>query len=242
MEPKSDTMLSVRDVKKHLTISRGSRNTAQWAVGTLPVLEGVSFDVERGETVAVVGEPGSGKSTLARLVVQLIPPTAGEILFEGRAVNTLRGAAMRDFRRRVQIVFQDPYAALSPRLTVGQIIAEPIDVHRLHAGQARAARIAELLEMVGLNRYYEGRSPLELSGAQRQRVAVARAMSLSPEFLVWDEPGSRLEPAAARGLLDLLKTLRRRFHLTCLVFSSNVEEAREVGDRVLKLAKGIIIH
>jgi ABC-type glutathione transport system ATPase component len=235
-------LLSVQDVKKHLTITRGSRDTAQWAVGTLPVVDGVTFEVRRGETLAIAGAPGSGKSTLARLVVQLVPPTAGRILYDGKPLAELRGAAMRDFRRRVQIVFQDPYAALSPRLSVGQIIAEPMDVHRLHTGAARAARVAELLEVVGLNRFYESRSPLEFSGAQRQRIAIARALSLSPEFLVWDEPGSRLDPAAALGLRNLLKTLRHHLKLTCLLLTSDVDEAREMGDRVLTLQAGRITH
>ncbi len=242
MDTNGEVLLSLQYVKKHLTITRGSRTTAQWAVGTLPILDGVTFDVRRGETVAVVGGAGSGKSTLARLVVQLIPPSSGQILFEGRPLAELRGADMRDFRRRVQIVFQDPYAALSPRLSVAQIISEPMDVHRLHTGAARAPRIAELLEVVGLNRFYENRSPLEFSGAQRQRIAIARSLSLSPEFLVWDEPGSRLEPAAARGLLNLLQDLRRHLKLTCLVLTSDVDEAQEVGDRVLRLEEGRLVE
>lgn len=242
MEVNSEVMLSLQDVKKHLTITRGGRTTAQWAVGTLAVVDGVTFDVRRGETVVVLGEQGSGKTTLARLVVQLIPPTAGQILFNGRPLAGLRGAAMREFRRKMQIVFQDPYAALSPRLTVGQIVAEPMDVHRLYTGAARAPKIAELLRLVGLNGFYEGRSPLEFSGAQRQRIALARALSLAPEFLVWDEPGSRLEPAAAHGLRALLIDLRRRLNLTCLVFTSDSKEAAALGDRVLTLKDGKITH
>lgn len=242
MQSENDILLSVRNLTKHFALKRGRPGSAEWTVGLLQVLNGVTFDVRRGETLAIVGGPGSGKSTLARLLVQLQPPTAGEVYFDGKPLSGLRGGAMREFRRRVQIIFQDPYAALSPRLTVGQIIAEPMEVHRLYTGPARAHKIAELLEMVGLNSYYEGRSPLEFSGAQRQRVAIARALSLSPEFLIWDAPATQLEPAAAIGLLDLLIRLRRRLHLTCLVLTRSLEEARAAGDRVAMLEDGKILE
>jgi oligopeptide transport system ATP-binding protein len=242
MTATDDILLSVRDLTKHFTLTRGRPGSAQWSVGTLKVLNGVSFDVRRGESLAVLAEPGGGKTTLARLLVQLQPPTSGEIYFEGQPLSSLRGGAMRDFRRRVQIIFQDPYAALSPRMTVGQIVAEPMEVHRLYTGPARAQKIGELLETVGLNQYHVGRSPLEFSGAQRQRIAIARALALSPELLIWDEPASQLEPAAAIGLRDLLLRLRRHRQLTCLVLTRSADEARGLGDRVVKMEAGRIVE
>lgn len=240
MASQDKVLLRVQDLAKHFTLTRGGREARGWEVGTLPVIQGVSFEVRRGETLAVVGGLGSGKSTLARLVLHLIPPTSGKVFFDGRPLAELRGGALLEVRHRAQIVFQDPYTTLSPRLTVGRIISEPMEVHRLHAGPARAQKLTELLELVGLNSFYESRSPLDFSGAQRQRVSVARALSLSPEFLVWDEPGSRLEPAAAWGLLQLLIEMRERLGLTCLVLTSSAEEARALGDRVVFLREGRI--
>lgn len=235
-----DILLEVKDLKKHFTLKRGRPGSAEWAVGTLKVVDGVTFDVRRGETLALLGAPGSGKSTLARTLLLLYPPTAGQIFFAGQALAGLHGAALREVRRKMQIVFQDPYAALSPRLTVGQIIGEPLDVHRLHTGPARAQKIAELLELVGLNPYFESRLSLDFSGGQRQRIAIARALALSPEFLVWDEAGSTLDPAAARGLLALLIDLRRRLGLTCFVTTSDPAVAEAVADRVAVFQTGRI--
>ncbi|MBI3362807.1 MAG: ABC transporter ATP-binding protein [Chloroflexi bacterium] len=240
MASDNDILLKVQDLKKHFTLSKGSPGSAQWAVGELPVVDGVTFDVRRGETLALLGARGSGKSTLARLVLLLYPPTGGKIYFEGKSLADLRGGAMREVRRKMQIVFQDPYSALNPRLRVGQIIAEPLDVHGLFTGAARAAKIAELLELVGLNPYFEHRSPLEFSGAQRQRIAIARAMSLSPVFLVWDEPESTLDAAGATGLLDLLLELRRRFGLTVLMTTSEAEVTQALADRIAVLRDGKI--
>jgi ABC-type glutathione transport system ATPase component len=242
MDASNPVLLSARGLTKHYALKRGRPGSAQWTVGTLQVLNGVTFDVRRGETLAVLGGPGSGKSTLARLLVLLVPATSGEVYFDGQLLTHLRGNALRAFRRRAQIIFQDPYAALSPRLTVGRIIAEPMEVHGLHRGAARSQKIAELLEMVGLNQYHEGRLPLEFSGAQRQRIAIARALALSPELLIWDEPASQLEPAAAIGLRDLLARLRRHLRLTCLVLTRSPEEAQALGDRVVRLEDGRIVE
>ena len=242
MTSNDDYLLRVQDLKKHFTLTRGGPGTAQWAVGTLKVVDGVTFDVRRGETLALLGAPRSGKSTLARLLLLLHPATAGQVFFAGRPLAHLRGAALREVRRRMQIIFQDPYSALSPRLSVGQIIAEPMDVHRLHTGSARAGKVSELLELVGLNPYFERRSPLEFSGAQRQRIAIARALALAPEFLIWDEPTSTLDPAAARGLLDLLSDVRRYFGLTYIVTTSDPALARSVADRVAVMYEGRIVE
>jgi ABC-type glutathione transport system ATPase component len=211
MDASNPVLLSARGLTKHYALKRGRPGSAQWTVGTLQVLNGVTFDVRRGETLAVLGGPGSGKSTLARLLVLLVPATSGEVYFDGQLLTHLRGNALRAFRR-------------------------------LHRGTARSQKIAELLEMVGLNQYHEGRLPLEFSGAQRQRIAIARALALSPELLIWDEPASQLEPAAAIGLRDLLARLRRHLRLTCLVLTRSPEEAQALGDRVVRLEDGRIVE
>jgi ABC-type glutathione transport system ATPase component len=206
------------------------------------VVDSVSFSIAPGETLGLVGESGSGKSTVARMLLRLVEPTAGEVLFEGQPLPAASSAAMRMLRRRMQIVFQDPYAALNPRMTVKQILAEPFAIHREPLPEGLAARLQELLHSVGLDESALPRYPHQFSGGQRQRINIARALSMRPQFLVLDEPVSALDVSVGAQVINLLRDLQRNLGLTYLFISHSMPLVRYICDRVAVMQHGRLVE
>jgi peptide/nickel transport system ATP-binding protein len=205
-------------------------------------VDGVSFDIARGEVLGLVGESGSGKSTIGRSVLKLIEPSEGEVRFAGTDLAPLSPRAMRPYRRRLQIIFQDPYASLNPRRRVGDAIGEVLDAHGLHPGSGRAKRIAELLSLVGLAPEHARRFPHEFSGGQRQRIGIARALAVEPEFIVADEPVSALDVSIQAQIINLLCDLRERFDLTMLFISHDLDVVEYLCDRIVVLYLGKVME
>src|SRR5688500_3824476 len=206
---KDETLLRVKDLKMYFPITQGI--IFQRRVGDIKAVDGISFEIRRGETLGLVGESGCGKSTTGRAILQLYRPTAGKVNFDGIDLTTIKGGDLRRFRRRMQMIFQDPYASLNPRMSVGSIIAEPLAIHNLAKGKARKERVQELLSVVGLNPYYANRYPHEFSGGQRQRIGIARALAVEPDFIVCDEPVSALDVSIQAQIINLLEDLQERF-------------------------------
>lgn len=234
-----DIFLDVAGLHKTFTVSEGMfglRKRSIWAV------HDVSFTVVRGETLGLVGESGCGKSTLARLLVRLIEPDKGAVLIEGENIYTFDRTKMLQFRRKVQIVFQDPMSSLNPRMTIGRIIAEPLLIHRLVPSPAMRDRVAELLEMVGLQPDAADRYPYEFSSGQRQRIGIARALSLNPECIIADEPVSSLDVSIQAQTLNLFIDLQRRFNLTYIFISHDLSVVRHISSRVAVMYAGKIME
>jgi len=231
------SLLEVEGLTKHYPVRQGILLARE--VGVVRAVDGVSFRLDRGETLALVGESGCGKSTTARLVLRLIEPTAGTVRFDGVEVA---GAALRTLRRRVQVVFQDPYASLNPRLRVGDTIAEPMEVHRIGDAASRAARVRELLSLVGLAPYHAQRYPHEFSGGQRQRIGIARALAVQPDLIVCDEPVSALDVSIQAQVVNLLKDLQQRFGLSYLFIAHDLAVVRHMADRVAVMYLGQIVE
>jgi oligopeptide/dipeptide ABC transporter ATP-binding protein len=233
-------LLEVENLEKHYAVKRGL--VLARTVGAVRAVDGVSFHLDRGETLALVGESGCGKSTTARLVLRLIEPTAGTIRFEQEDITQLAGAELRARRRKMQIVFQDPYASLDPRMRVGTTLAEPMAVHGIGDVASRAARVAELLRLVGLAPYHAERFPHEFSGGQRQRIGIARALAVEPALMVCDEPVSALDVSIQAQVLNLLASLRDRLGLSYLFIAHDLAVVRHVADRVAVMYLGRIVE
>ncbi|MBN1135377.1 MAG: dipeptide ABC transporter ATP-binding protein [Anaerolineae bacterium] len=233
-------LIQVRNLKMHFPITRGI--VFQRKVGAIKAVDGVSFDIKRGETLGLVGESGCGKSTTGRAILQLYRPTAGEVFFEGDNLTKLSGERLRRMRRRMQMIFQDPYASLNPRMTVGDIIGEPLVVHSISSGQSRRERVQELLRIVGLNPYFVNRYPHEFSGGQRQRIGVARALAVQPDFIVCDEPISALDVSIQAQIINLLEELQGQFNLTYLFIAHDLSVVRHISDRVAVMYLGKIVE
>ncbi|MCA2000330.1 MAG: dipeptide ABC transporter ATP-binding protein [Chloroflexi bacterium] len=239
MSNNADTLLKVIDLKMHFPIYRG---VFQRQVGAVHAVDGVSFEVYRGETLGLVGESGCGKSTTGRTILQLYKPTAGDILFEDVNLNALKSEEMRRMRRKMQMIFQDPYASLNPRMTVEQIVGEPLMVHNVASGAEISERVRSLLELVGLNPSFADRYPHEFSGGQRQRIGVARALALQPSFIICDEPISALDVSIQAQVVNLLEELQEQFHLTYLFIAHDLSMVRHISKRVAVMYLGVIVE
>ncbi len=237
----NEHLIEVRGLKKYFPVLSGV--FAQRVVGWVKAVDDVSFSIRRGETLGLVGESGCGKTTTGRCILQLDRPTAGEILFEGRNLAQMTDAELRPLRRQMQIVFQDPYSSLNPRMTVGQILGEPVRVHGMaRNGRERRDRVAELLTVVGLNPLMADRYPHELSGGQRQRIGVARALALEAKFIICDEPISALDVSIQAQIINLLEELQERFGLTYLFIAHDLSVVRHISDRIAVMYLGKVVE
>ena len=232
-------LLQVRDLRTYFPIRRGIFSRT---VGYVKAVDGVSFDIDRGKTLGLVGESGCGKTTVGRTILRLIPKTSGQVLYEGNDFFAYRGRQLRGLRRKMQIVFQDPVSSLNPRMTVGNIIGEPLEVHNLAKGKEKTERVQELLRVVGLNPYFTNRYPHEFSGGQRQRIGIARALAVEPEFIVCDEPISALDVSIQAQVINLLEELQDRFKLTYLFIAHDLSVVRHISDRVAVMYLGKIVE
>ena len=233
-------LLEVTNLLKHFPIRSGT--LFERTVDHVRAVDDVSFAIEEGETLGLVGESGSGKSTTGYCVLQLLKPTSGSIRFEGQELTTLGREPLRRMRREMQIVFQDPYASLDPRMTVGDIVAEPLVVHSIGTKRDRTARVRDLLDVVGFDPGYTNRYPHEFSGGQRQRIGIARALALSPKLIVCDEPVSALDVSIQAQILNLLKDLQQDFGLTYLFIAHDLAVVRSMSDRIAVMNKGKLIE
>jgi oligopeptide transport system ATP-binding protein len=235
-----DVLLDVRDLEVHFPITRGV--LLQKQVGTVRAVDGISFALRRGETLGLVGESGCGKSTTARAIIRLVKPTAGVVSFRGHDLATLDEDGMRDARRGLQMIFQDPYASLDPRMTVEQLVGEPLVNYRVAKGAALRQRVGELLELVGLSPSWRDRYPHEFSGGQRQRIGVARALALNPALVLCDEPVSALDVSIQAQVVNLLMDLRERFGLSYLFIAHDLAVVRHISHRVAVMYLGRIVE
>ena len=240
MSAVKEPLLRVTDLHKHFPIREGL--LIERKVGEVRAVDGVSFDVMPGETLGLVGESGSGKSTTGYCVLQLLKPTSGSVLFEGTELTALGREDLRRMRREMQIVFQDPYSSLDPRMTVGDIVGEPLIVHGIGSRRDRTVRIRDLLDVVGFNPSYTNRYPHEFSGGQRQRIGIARALALSPKLIVCDEPVSALDVSIQAQILNLLKDLQRDFGLTYLFIAHDLAVVRGMSDRIAVMNRGELVE
>jgi oligopeptide/dipeptide ABC transporter ATP-binding protein len=233
-------ILEVRHLVKHFTVGGGMFSGTH---GLVRAVDDVSFSISQGETLGLVGESGCGKTTTGRAILRLDPPTRGQVLFEGRDLATLDEAGVRDMRRRMQVIFQDPYSSLNPRMTVGQMLAEPLAVHRIvREPGARPARVRELLGRVGLLPQHAARYPHELSGGQRQRVGIARALAMEPTLIVCDEPVSALDVSIQAQIINLLEDLQHDLGLTYLFIAHDLAVVRHISDRIAVMYLGKIVE
>ena len=236
-----EPILEIHDLVKHFPLTLGI--VLQRQVGSVKAVDGVSFDLRQGETLGVVGESGCGKSTLAKLLMLLEKPTSGSVTFKGDDIYKLRGKALKEMRRNIQIVFQDPYSSLNPRMTVGDIVGEPFDIHPSVAPKRdRRRKVQELLDVVGLNPEYINRYPHQFSGGQRQRIGIARGLALRPEVIICDEPVSALDVSVQAQVINLLESLQSEFNLSYIFIAHDLSVVRHISDRVAVMYLGKIVE
>jgi oligopeptide transport system ATP-binding protein len=237
--PNAPDLLEVRGLYKYFPINAGvlSRH-----VGDVKAVDGIDFTIRAGETLGLVGESGSGKTTAGRVVLNLLPATKGEVIFNGRNILELKREESRMLRKEMQIIFQDPYASLNPRMTVGDIISEPLRIHNLAKGKDAEARVQDLLRLVGLQPYHANRYPHEFSGGQRQRIGIARALAVDPKFIVADEPVSALDVSIQAQVINLLQDLQQQFGLTFLFIAHDLSVVRHISTRVAVMYVGKIVE
>jgi oligopeptide transport system ATP-binding protein len=233
-----DTLVEVHNLRVYFPVTAGL--IFQHKVADVKAVDDISFSIKRGETLGLVGESGCGKSTTGRAILQLYKPTTGTVNMDGHELTQMHGGELRRFRRRMQMIFQDPYASLNPRMSVGSIIAEPLAIHNLAKGKARKDRVQELLRVVGLNPYYANRYPHEFSGGQRQRIGIARALAVEPQFIVADEPVSALDVSIQAQIINLMEDLQKDFNLTYLFIAHDLSVVRHISDRVAVMYLGRI--
>jgi len=236
----NDVLVRVEDLKMYFPITQGI--IIQRQVGAIKAVDGLNFFIRKGETLGLVGESGCGKSTTGRAMLQLYRPTAGDVWFDGENLVEMKGEQLRRTRRKMQMIFQDPYASLNPRMTVGNIIGEPLEVHNIAKGKERKERVQELLQIVGLNPYFINRYPHEFSGGQRQRIGVARALAVNPSFIVCDEPISALDVSIQAQIINLLEDLQEQFNLTYLFIAHDLSVVRHISDRVAVMYLGKLVE
>ena len=238
--PENGILLNVQNLKMWFPITQGI--VVQRHVGDIKAVDGVSFFIRSGETLGLVGESGCGKSTTGRAILQLYRPTEGDVYFEDENLCQLKGEKLRRMRRKMQMIFQDPYASLNPRMTVGNIVGEPLEVHNILKGKALKERVQELLLVVGLNPYFINRYPHEFSGGQRQRIGVARSLAVNPSFIICDEPISALDVSIQAQIINLLEELQAQFGLTYLFIAHDLSVVRHISDRVAVMYLGKIVE
>ena len=233
------SLIEIHDLKKHFPVGEGLFSRSK---GAVKAVDGVSLNVNEGETLGLVGESGCGKSTLGRTLLRLIEPTGGEVVFEGKNLLALSQRQLRDMRREMQIIFQDPYASLNPRMRVGDIVGEGLEIHKLAKGKAKRDRVMELLHQVGLREDHYDRYPHEFSGGQRQRIGIARALAVSPKFIVCDEPVSSLDVSIQAQIINLLQELQEKMHLTYLFISHDLRVVEHISHRVAIMYLGKVVE
>jgi oligopeptide transport system ATP-binding protein len=241
MPEKGEVLVDVKDLKMYFPVTSGI--VFQRHVADIKAVDGVSFHVNKGETLGLVGESGCGKTTTGRCILQLYRPTAGEVIFNGMDLGKMKGRQLRAMRRHMQVIFQDPYSSLNPRMNCGNIIGEPLLVHKLTSSKAEyRERVAELLNVVGLNPYMADRFPHEFSGGQRQRIGIARALAVQPVFIVADEPVSALDVSIQAQVINLLQEIQDQFGLTYLFIAHDLAVVRHISDRVAVMYLGHIVE
>ena len=238
--PTGDVLLSVENLKVYFPVTAGL--IFQRKVADIKAVDGITFQIRKGETLGLVGESGCGKSTTGRAILQLYRPTEGHVKYGDIELTELKSGEMRRMRRKMQMIFQDPYASLNPRMSVGAIIGEPLAIHGLAKGEARRERVAELMRIVGLNPFYASRYPHEFSGGQRQRIGVARSLAVEPEFIVADEPVSALDVSIQAQIINLLEDLQEEFGLTYLFIAHDLSVVRHISDRVAVMYLGKLME
>ena len=233
------SLVEIRNLKKHFPVGEGLFSRGK---GAVKAVDGVNLTINEGETVGLVGESGCGKSTLGRTILRLIEPTSGEVIFQGKNLLTMPQRELRDMRRQMQIIFQDPYASLNPRMRVGDIVGEGLEIHKLAKGKAKRDRVMELLHQVGLREDHYDRYPHEFSGGQRQRIGIARALAVSPKFIVCDEPVSSLDVSIQAQIINLLQELQEKMHLTYLFISHDLRVVEHISHRVAIMYLGKVVE